>query len=252
MRFHLSFQGDRVQAGAPARASVRGPLSPKRVKKQAAKVFRFLFPSGYKGEVFLCGGAFKRLLVPGLSTNDLDLWVRNRKERDRLVKHLLDRGAKLERDFRPFCLRLDLEGCAVEITYHNIKNGSLSDIVHGFDIAGCAIGASYRKGKVNSVYISPGAQETLIRREVVLEQAYLDTLATQRLPTVLRGIDRIQRFALETGFRIRDCDMDALWDLYFEHYSAEEKQQCLDVYLETTVGFKQACDKTLLQRATAA
>ena len=43
-----------------------------------------------------------------------------------------------------------------------------------------------------------------------------------------------------------------MWDLYFERYSPQEKQQCLDVYLETTVGFKQACNKELIQRATAA
>ncbi|MEM0895942.1 MAG: hypothetical protein AAGJ79_03575 [Verrucomicrobiota bacterium] len=230
----------------------RGPLTEKKVRKQADRIFRFLFPRSYPGEVFLCGGAFKPALHPKLRTNDIDLWVRDRKERNRLLRFLLERGATLDRDFHPFCIRLLLDGCAVEITYHNIKKGTIKELVHGFDIAGCAIGARYSCRRLREVYISPGAHETIATGEVLLEEGYLRTLVNERLPTVLRGIDRMQSFADETGLRVRERDMETLWKIYLHNYTVEEQRKCVDVYLETTVGFKQGCNKELLQRATTA
>lgn len=241
-----------MRAAYPVRSAPRGPLTEKKVRKQAARIFRFLFPHGYPGEVFLCGGAFKPALHPKLRTNDIDLWVRDRKERNRLLKFLLKRGATLDRDFHPFCLRLLLNGCAVEITYHNIKNGTLEELVHSFDIAGCAIGARYNHRGIRETYISPGAYETVATGEVILEEAYMKSLVNERLPTVLRSIDRMQTFAHETGLRIRKRDIETLWAIYFHNYTVEEQRKCVDVYLETTVGFKRGCNKELLQRATAA
>ena len=226
-------------------------LTHAQVRKHAKSVFKFLLGRKYPGEVFLCGGAFKPLLKPGLKINDIDLWVRNRKEREKLMHAMLDRGATLVRDFYPYCLRFDYEGCPVEITYQNVKDRPISDIVHGFDVAGCAIAATYKKGKIVDSYMSARARGSIENRLALLEESYIDQLIAEHTPSVLRGIDRMKKFARQTGYDVSEEDTERLWDIYANHYSSEERQRSLDIYLETTVGFKDSCDTGLIQRATA-
>lgn len=226
-------------------------LSHAQVQKHAKEVFLFLLGKNYAGEVFLCGGAFKPLLKPGLKIKDIDLWVRNRREREKLTATLLDRGATLVRDFFPYCLRFDYEGCPVEITYQNVKDRPISDIVHGFDVAGCAIAATYSKGKIIDSYMSARARGSIENQLALLEESYIEQLLNDHTPTVLRGIDRMTRFAKETGYGISVDETEQLWDIYTNTYSSDERQRSLDIYLETTVGFKDSCNTGLIQRATA-
>lgn len=248
MQFRLAISG-RSERQMAATMGVAGGLSPQKIKRYAQRVFRFLFPRPWTGEVFLCGGAFKPLLKPGLKVNNLDLWVRDRREREKLFAHLIARGARLVRDFHPYCIRLELDGYAVEITYHNIHSGRISEIVHGFDIAGCSIGAQYKDGEVCDVYVSPKAIESTATSKVLLEDGYVHALTKKRVPTALRGIDRLQRFAAETGYAVCNEDLEELWTIFHEVYSPEEKQQAIDLYLETSVGFKEISDTNLLRRA---
>ena len=62
----------------------------------------------------------------------------------------------------------------MEITYQNVKEGPISDVVLGFDIAGCAIAATWKEGRVVDSYIS----------ERALGSARQITRCTQRLATI--------------------------------------------------------------------
>lgn len=228
----------------------RPAVSHRRVKKHARKILRFLSRgSSYKGEVFLCGGAFKHLINTSLKLNDIDLWVRNRREREALMAELLIRGARLVRDFHPYCILFDFRGPAIEITYQNVKNRQISEIVDGFDLAGCAIAATYSHGRIVDSYINPLALSASTERTACLEKSYLNRLRTDHMPSVLRSIDRLQRFAKEVGYRASQEDIKAMWAIFFNEYSAEERQECIDVYLKTTAGYKGQHDEQLLEMA---
>ena len=41
----------------------------------------------------------------------------------------------------------------IEVTYHNVNDGTLEDIVRGFDLACSAIGVRYEDGRVREVYV---------------------------------------------------------------------------------------------------
>ncbi len=225
-------------------------LNHDRVRRHAGALLSFLTTDGtYPGEVFLCGGAYKTMLNPALEVHDLDLWVRNRKERDRLAADLLDRGARLVRDFHPYCLLFELGGRRLEITYQNVNARAISEIVGGFDIAGCAIASTYFNGRITDSYFSPLAAVAARCGTACLEPSYLARLRTERLPTVLRTIDRLERFATEVGFHLSPSDMHDLWQIFREEYTLDERQRCLEVYLETTVGYKGACNRALIKTA---
>jgi hypothetical protein len=222
------------------------------VRRHAAKLLNFLsHGSVYGGEVFLCGGAFKSIINPKLQICDLDLWVRDRKAREHLTRDLLNRGAKLITDFHPYCMLFDLDGAAIEITYHNVKQRHISEIVQGFDLAGCAIAAHYTNGKITDAFISRGAANSIETQTTRLEGGYLQRLRSERLPTILRSIDRLGRFATDLHFDLHQPDIDALWDIYFKDYDADERQRCIDIYLETTSDYKGRCDLELLKTAYA-
>lgn len=225
-------------------------LSEERVRKRARKLLGFLAREApYPGEVFLCGGAFKTLMNPQVGVNDLDLWVRNRKERDCLSAFLLARGATLLRDFHPYCMLYQLDDRLVEITYQNVRERPISDIVRGFDIAGCAVAATYRDGEIVDAYFTASAAHSVRLKTACLEMTYLERLRADRLPTVLRTIDRLERFASDVGYPVSEADLAALWRLYREEYSPDERQKCMDVYLETTCGYKGIHNTALLNHA---
>ena len=230
----------------------RLPVSHRQVRKHAKGILRFLSQgSSYKGEVFLCGGVYKRLINPSVKINDVDLWVRNRKERDALRADLLNRGARLVRDFHPYCILFDLNGTAIEITYQNVKDRQISEIADGSDLAACAIAATYCKGRIVDSYINASALSSIKAKTARLEEGYLKRLKDNRLPSVLRSIDRLERFAREVGYPACRKDLQALWRLYFYDYSAKERQECIDVYMDTTVNYKGQFNRQLLEQAKA-
>lgn len=223
-----------------------------RVRRHAAEVLGFLSSgTAYPGEVFLCGGVYKTMLNPALKVNDIDLWVRNRKERNRLIADLRERGARLLRDFHPYCVLFELEGRRIEITYQNVKERRISEIVEGFDIAGCAIAATYSNGRITDSFFSRRAAISARCGTACLEESYLERLRAERLPTVLRTIDRLERFAAEVGFHPSASDVHDLWEIYREVYSRSERVRCIDVYLETTAGYKGNHNEALIRAASA-
>lgn len=118
------------------------------VLTHAEHLFTDLFPNGYDGQVFLCGGAFKPLLKENLAIADIDLFVRTQQDREKLRAALLAQGAVLVQDFPPNCIKFWLRGQVVEVAYHDVKSGSLDDLLSIFDLALCGIGSLYAIGCV--------------------------------------------------------------------------------------------------------
>lgn len=220
-----------------------------RVRSRAHQLFGFLFPQGFDGEVFICGGGFKPLLRKGLAMHDLDLWVRDHKQRARLAQALLDRGAVLLQDFHPFCLKFRLEGQVIEITYHNVKDGGLSDVLHTFDIALCAVGARFSDGRLCEVHMTDECWQSIRSKEVRLQDAYFCFIALQKPGCLLRSLHRMGQKAAELGFQVNSEHEHRLWDLYWHEYSEEERRMAMDLYFDTMAAYKGQHDERIVRRA---
>jgi len=255
LRNRMGFAGGVRRSGLPLWEAFAGPPSPVnhgRVRRHARELLGFLSEGiAYPGEVFLCGGAYKAMLRGNREVNDLDLWVRNRKERERLSADLLARGGRLLRDFHPYCLLFEVGGQKVEITYQNVNARPIAEIVGGFDIAGCAIAATYRNGLITDSYFSELAADAARRATACLERGYLDRLRRERLPTVLRSIDRLGCFAEDVGYRVMESDLRALWDIFRDDFTLAERRKCVAVYLQTTAGYKGSHNERLVEEASA-
>lgn len=221
-----------------------------RVRRHARRVFQFLFPEGFDGEVFLCGGAFKPLIKKGHPMHDLDLWVRNRKEREKLCKMLLRRGAVLLHDFHPYCLKFRLDGQLIEITYHNVKDGRLEDVLNTFDLALSAIGTRFEKGQIVEALVTDECWHALSHREVRVLDAYFCFLALTKAPSLLRTLHRMGQKAAELGFAVNLDQEHRLWETYWQDYSEEERRVAMDLYFDTMVAYKGQHDPRLVHRAT--
>lgn len=221
-----------------------------KLRRHARQLCRLIFPKGYDGEFFLCGGAFKPLLRKGLPVNDLDLWVRNRKEREKLCVALLERGAVLLHDFHPFCMKFRLDGQLIEITYHNVKDGGINDILNTFDLAVCGMGAHYKGGKVDSVFVSEDCWTSIQQRQLFVLEAYMCLLALEKTPSLLRTLHRMGQAAAELGYDVHLENEHRLWDLYWELYSEEERRAARDLYFDTMVSYKGQKNEHLMRRAT--
>jgi hypothetical protein len=221
----------------------------RRVRSHAQRIFASLFPEGYDGEVFLCGGAFKPLLKKGLPVHDYDLWVRTRKDREKLCAALEKSGAHLIRDFHPYCIKFKHDGQLVEITYHNVKDGGLKDVLNTFDLSLCSIGARYVNGKVVEAHVSDECWHAIRTRNVMVQQSYFLFLALQKAPSIVRTLHRMGHQAAELGFRVDLNHEHLLWDLYRTQFTDEERQAAIDLYFDTMVDYKGQHDERLVRRA---
>jgi hypothetical protein len=221
-----------------------------RVRRHAQRIFQFLFPKGYDGEIFLCGGAFKPLLKKGLRVHDLDLWVRNRKEREQLCRALLDRGAVMLHDFHPYCLKFRLEGQLIEITYHNVKDGTLADVLNTFDISLSAIGARFEMGKVVEAAVNDECWHAICRNEISVLDSYFAFVGVTKAPSLLRTLHRMGQKAAELKMAVHAGHEHRLWEIYWHDYTEEERRVAMDLYFDTMVAYKGQHDPRLVHRAT--
>ena len=238
-----------IHLGGRARArSLRGGALRRAVKSHAASLLDPIFDEPFGEEVFLAGGAYKPLLKPGHPVRDLDLWVRDRKVRERLCAHLLAGGAKLVHDFKPYCIKFSKGEAEIEVTYQNVKN-SIDDVLAGFDIAACSVAASYQGGRVINCAITTRAQRSFAERAVFLNEGYIRRLEAKRSPDVLQSIDRIKQFALALDMELPGELCERLWAVYENVYTREEREACVDTYMKTTVEYKGRGNLEVLQRA---
>lgn len=220
-----------------------------RVRLHAHRVFEELFGGDYDGEAFLCGGAFKPLLKRKTPINDLDLWVRDRNEREKLTRFLLSRGAVIARDFHPYCLKLRLNGRLVEITYHNVKDGTLADVLNTFDLAICGMGARYEKGRVAEVHVSEECWDSIRKRSIQVLPSYLCAVQLMHTPSIIRTLHRIGQQATELDYGVDLAHEHLLWETFWTQFSEEERKKSMELYFETMVSYKGTCDQRLLRRA---
>ena len=221
-----------------------------RVRGHALQVFRFLFPKGYDGEFFLCGGAFKPLLKKGHPMHDLDLWVRDRRQREKLCAALLERGAALLKDFHPFCLKFRLDGQLIEVTYHNVKDGSIADVLNTFDLAASAVGARFVDGRVVEAVVHDECWQAIRSGEVRVLETYLCFLALTKSPSLIRTLHRMGQKAAELDLEVNVDHEHRLWDLFWHHYTEDERRAAMDLYFDTMVAYKGQHDARLVHRAT--
>ena len=85
----------------------------------------------------------------------------------------------------------------IEVTYQNVKDRPISEILEGFDLAPCGIAATYVDGQVTEATITPAAIKSLRDGVVLINEPFLRRLETKRTPDVLQGLDRVARFATE-------------------------------------------------------
>lgn len=223
-----------------------------RVRLHARRVLdRILGGGSYQGEAFLCGGAFKPLLKRKAPINHLELWVRDRKERETLTRFLVARGAVLARESQPYCLKLRLDGCLIEISYHNVKDGELADVLSTFDLSICGLGARYKWGRVVEVHVADECWESVRRRTVRVLPSYLCAVQELRVPSIIRTLHRMGQEASELEFDVDVAHEHLLWDTFWNLFSEEERRTAMELYFETTVSFKGACDERLVRRATS-
>lgn len=222
-----------------------------RLRRHARKVFAFLFHQGFDGEVFLCGGAFTPLLKKGQHVHDLDLWVRNQEDREKLCATLLNRGAVLLQDFKPFCLKFRLEGQIIEVSYHNVGDASLSDVLHTFDLAISGMGARFHHGKVVETIVHDECWHSVRSRELAVMDSYRCLIMLAKTPCLLRTLHRMGQKATELGYKVATKDEHRLWDIYWRDYSEEERRVAMDMYFDTMVSYKGQHNERIVHKATA-
>lgn len=219
-----------------------------RIRRHAKQIFTELLGDDYDGEVFLCGGAFKPLLKRKLPINDYDLWVRDNTQRGKLVQFLLDRGATIARDYLPYSLKLRLDGRIIEITYNNVDDGRLEDVVNTFDLAVCGMGARYSGRRVAEVFVSHECWDAIRHRAVRTLPSYMCFLSIQRAASLVRTLHRMGQQATELGYEVDTAQEHALWEIFWRDFSESERRQAIDLYFETMVSHNGRCDDRLLRR----
>ena len=226
-----------------------GQRGQRQLNRHAAVCLDFLFPDGYEGEFFLCGGAFKPWLREGIEVRDYDLYVRHRKDREQLHEALLARGAVLIQDFHPFCRLYRLEERDVEVTYHNVKEGGLQEIFKLFDLSIATVGLQYRKGRLLAVEASAECWATRRDQEVRLCSHWRERLMQAEQPNPLETIDRMPTQAERLGFGYSKADLALLWECFESCYSKKQQLAAIDIYQRIAGEYKDEIDETLLAQA---
>lgn len=220
-----------------------------RQRQHAQRICQFLFPHGFEGEFFLCGGAFKPILRRNLPINDLDIWVRDRHSRERFCEALIQRGAVLLRDFHPYCIKFRLDAQIVEVTYHNVHQGGLHDILNTFDLAINGMGAHYQNGQVIEVCLIDDCWQSLYHRTIHVLEPYFEHLKHHHDASLLRTLHRLGQAANELELDVHSDSEHRLWHLFWNHYSEEERRRARDLYFSTMVTHQNDNHDHLIRRS---
>lgn len=173
-----------------------------------------------KARFFLAGGAFKTLLT-GRPARDLDLWAPSARDREIVMRALMEKGA-CRLDDRPFAEAFGVDGRIVELpcmTEPETLEGRLAQ----FDIALSAVGVEYRPRDCWRAVIHPLAQASIERRQVLL----LKPLVNWKW--VLKTLERMRRYAVELRYSVPPTEEDEIWRV-FEAQSDAMKRSMLERY----------------------
>ena len=187
-------------------------------------------------EFFIAGGAFKPLLSENVEVRDIDLWVRDRKARERLREELLGLGATVVRDFEPYCIALELNDFPLEVTYQNAYDEFSSRVLEHFDISMSSIGVSCKEGRVREAFITPEAEWSLSERKLLLCKAWLAEML-EKHGFILGSIQRLHSFSEQLGWPIAEGEIERLWDAY-ESFPLDARCENLRRFVEIDVKYK--------------
>jgi hypothetical protein len=214
------------------------PISDEQLIAYSQELVDRVFPQVPQEEFFIAGGAFKPLLRENLEVRDIDLWVRDRKARERLREELLGLGATLIRDFEPYCIALEINGFPLEITYQNAYDEFPSRVLEHFDLTVSSIGISCKEGRVREAFITPEAEFSLRERKLFLCKAWLADML-EKHGFILGSIQRLRSFSAQLGWPIAEGEIEKLWDAY-ESFPLDARCENLKRFVEIDVKYKGA------------
>lgn len=175
---------------------------------------------------FLAGGAFKSLLT-GQAPRDLDIWTPSMRDRDLVIRALLERGAQRLEE-RPFADAFKVAERTVEVP-HKVEPTTLKERLERFDIGLSAVGVEHRADGSWAVLVHPLAEESVRRQEVLL----LKPLVNWKYALVT--LERMRRYAAELGFIVPPQEEEEIWQA-FEHQSSEMRAGMLERFHRTAQG----------------
>ena len=194
-------------------------LEQKSVIRFAEILFNKILPKGFNGRLFLAGGAFKSV-IHGKLPHDLDIWSVSETERLCLLNSLIQQGATIIRDNKPYQTVLDCNGYQVEVVYKS--KTSLEHCLSRFDISLSAIGVEYNLGHLRTK-IHPLAFESVKRKEMLL----LKPIANWEYALVT--LERLRRYAEELNFTIPASEEEHLWNI-FKKQEPTMRQEMIEKY----------------------
>ncbi len=175
---------------------------------------------------FLAGGAFKALLA-GRPPRDLDIWAPSARDREILLRTLVERGARPLEE-RPFADAFEIGGRVVEVP-HEVGPDALEARLARFDIALSAVGVEHRPEEQWSAIVHPLARRSLEQREILL----LKPLVNWKY--ALATLERARRYAEELQFRVPPEEEAEVWRV-FEAQPREMQLGMLERFGRTALG----------------
>lgn len=179
-------------------------LTERAVLEFGSRMLTGVLGENYDGTVMLAGGAFKTLLH-GRPPRDLDLWVPDDAEREKLIARLRGRGARPMSASR-YTEAFDVAGTLVEVP----KKADRIDIQVHFqrvDIGIAAVAVQLADGEVKAA-VHPLALECERRREVL----FMKPLANWR--HCLACLARARRYANELDWQLPASEEDYIWTTF--------------------------------------
>ena len=174
---------------------------------------------------FLVGGAFKTLLT-GRPPRDLDLWAPSARDRELLVRTLIERDAR-RLDDRPFAEAFEIAGRIVELD-RKTDPDTLEKRLDRCDLALSAIGVEHRPDDRWRPVIHPLARTSIERRQVLLRKPLVNW------EWALATLERMRRYANELQYTVPETEEAEVWRV-FDAQSARVKRKMLENY-ERTAG----------------
>ncbi len=215
------------------------PLDAENVLELARREIALTIGLNCKARFYLAGGVFKRLLS-GKPPKDLDIWAATEADRNKLMEHLLAKGAILGPE-KTYTDEFAIAGRTIEIKKHvKPEHLTLEGVVGGFDLVLSAIAVEHLGRDRWRTHIHPNASFSINDGKVLL----LDNLRNWRHS--LASLVRMQSYADELGLEVQESEREKIWTIFSNcnaemqegllerfrssaHYSQEVEQQAKDL-----------------------
>jgi hypothetical protein len=206
----------------------------------------------FQGEVIVAGGAFKPLLSPLATWNDIDLWVPDAPTRAKLDTHLRGAGFVLVSDFQPFCRAYRNGALVVEITYHDLNQSATERAFRDFDLSPSRIATRLKNGRAMDFAASTDFWECLEDRTVRVSMRYLRGVHEHQSPDILIGLHRLTTWAANLGWSVDPLQEKELWEEFESRYSPAAREKAIRLAWRILVDHKNCPASPIWARAAHA